>query len=91
MKEVMIPTFKWNNEYWCLKKEKDIKNINNIIRYCDGHISNLLIDVEDIDNCTKEINKLFSRYEWLNKIVVKNRDSLVGYFVRKNEEVIKAD
>lgn len=91
MKEVMIPTFKWNGEYWCVKKEKNIKNINNLIKYCDGNISNLLIDVDDSNNCYAEINKIFSRCKWLNKVVVKNKELLVGYYVRKNEEVIKSD
>lgn len=84
MIEVMIPSFEWNGEDWCLKNVSSLESAFKILKYCDGNIPNVLLNCSNIKNTDQVINKMFSKYEWINKIMVKHNNNLVGIYQNKN-------
>lgn len=83
MKQLMIPSIIWNNEYWCIEKGNNIKKINEQIKYYTGTIPNLILDLEKIDNIEEDIDNTFKKYHWINKIMIIYNKQITHLLERK--------
>lgn len=84
MIEVMFPSIRWNDEDWCIKELKSIKDGVDVLRACDGGVSNVILDCKSINNVEKNIKVLFQEIDWIDKILVKHNNELVGIYQNKN-------
>lgn len=82
MLEIMIPTFNYECNDYVIMKIKNIKFLDSMIKYCDGSVNNISVDVEVCEDYKSIIDEAFKKYKWLNKLIIKNKESLIGIFER---------
>lgn len=83
MIEVKIPSFKWNNEDWVIKKLDNIKNAVDVLKICDGSVRCVLLDYNKIDDYRESIDDILRNIDWIKKRMIKQGDNLIGIFARK--------
>lgn len=83
MLEVMIPDIYWNNEYWCIKNLKSITELEDLLKYVDGSVKNLIVNVKFAIDVEKDMEIIFNKFKWIDKILVKKQNKLVGIYKRK--------
>lgn len=82
MLEIMIPSFKYEGNDYVIKKIKDIKSLDFAIKFCDGSVNNIFVDADICDDYETILDDVFEKYKWLNRIIIKSKDSLIGVFKR---------
>lgn len=83
MIETMIPDLYWDNESWSIRNVNSLKDAKKVLKFCDGSVKNIIIDCKEIYKVQDSINELFDEINWINKILIKNNDKLVGIY-KKN-------
>lgn len=85
----------WNGEYWDLKELKNstslTRAVDNVIKDCEKQSHNFIIDITDsevpVSSIIKQVKKTFTPgmyYRlWVNKIIIKYNDDLIGVFTKK--------
>ena len=82
MIEVMIPDIFWNNDPWCIRRIKSIDELNKTIQCADGRVQNIIVIVESDKNLKGGLRDVFKKYAWLEKVLVKKQDTLLGIYRR---------
>ena len=82
MLEIMIPTFNYEGNDYVIKKIKNIKSLYSVIKFCDGIVNNIFVDVEVCEDYKSIVDEAFKKYKWLNKLIIKKKESLIGIFER---------
>jgi hypothetical protein len=82
MVEIMIPSFKYEGNDYVVKKIKDIKSLDFAIKFCDGTVNNIFVDTDKCDDYEAVLDDVFKKYKWLNRIIIKSKDNLIGVFKR---------
>lgn len=82
MVEIMIPSFKYEGNDYVVKKIADIKSLDFAIRFCDGSVNNIFVDADKCDDYDSVIDDVFKKYKWLNRIIIKSKNNLIGVFKR---------
>lgn len=82
MLETMIPTFNYEGNDYVIKKIKSIKSLDSMIKFCDGSVNNIFVDVEVCEDYKSIVDEAFKKYKLLNKLIIKNKESLIGIFER---------
>lgn len=86
MIEKMIPSFKWDNEYWALYNLDNFKDSLLRLKYCDESVKNLIFNVNKCEKIEIILDELFKIYPWVKQIVLfENKEKLIGVFKRNNE------
>lgn len=83
MIETMIPDLYWDNESWSIKKVNSLDNALKVLKFCDGSVKNIVIDCKEINKVQDNISELFDQLNWINKILIKCNDELVGIYKKK--------
>lgn len=78
----MIPTFNYEGNDYVIKKIKSIKSLDSMIKFCDGSVNNIFVDVEVCEDYKSIVDEAFKKYKLLNKLIIKNKESLIGIFER---------
>lgn len=82
MLEIMIPSFRYDGDDYVIKRIKDIKSLDLVIKFCDGSVNNIFVDVDVCEDYKSIVDEAFNKYKWLNKLIIKNKESLIGIFER---------
>lgn len=82
MIEKMIPDLYWDNEYWCIRKIDSLDEAKIFLEICDGSIKNVLIICDKCENLDENISQLFNKVKWLDKLIIKKGNQLVGIYKR---------
>lgn len=82
MIEKMIPDLYWDNEYWSIRKIDSLDEAKNLLEICDGSIKNVLIISDICKNVDENISQLFNKVKWLDKLIIKKGNQLVGIYER---------
>ena len=83
MKEVMIPDIYWGNEFWCIKELVNLGDLEKTLKYADGSIKNIIVDLKQEGNIERIIEDIFNKYKWLDKLLIKDKKGLVGVYKNK--------
>lgn len=83
MIEIMVADFRWLGEEWCIKSLQKIDNAIITLKFCDGSVNNILFECENSDGYEDVLAELFNSYSWLNKVLIKQGEELVGIYERK--------
>ena len=82
MVEIMTPSFKYEGNDYVVKKIADIKSLDFAIKFCDGSVNNIFVDADICDDYEAILDDVFKKYKWLNRIIIKSKESLIGVFKR---------
>lgn len=82
MLEVMIADIYWDNEYWCIKKVDSIKDLKRVLKYADGSVKNIIVDLKDCDDIKDTVETLFREFIWIDKVLIKEQKNLIGIYER---------
>lgn len=82
MIEKMIPDLYWDDEYWSIKKIGSLDEAKNLLEICDGSIENVLIICDKCKNVEENIGQLFDKVKWLDKLIIKKGNQLIGIYER---------
>ncbi len=74
MLETMIPTFNYEGNDYVIKKIKSIKSLDSMIKFCDGSVNNIFVDVEVCEDYKSIVDEAFKKYKLLNKLIIKNKE-----------------
>lgn len=80
MIETMIPDLYWDNESWSIKKVNSLDDALKVLMFCDGSVKNIVIDCKETYKVQDRINELFDEINWINKLLIKHNDKLVGIY-----------
>lgn len=82
MIEKMIPDLYWDNEYWSIRKVGALDETKDLLEICDGSIKNVLIICDKYKNVDENISQLFNKVKWLDELIIKKGNQLVGIYER---------
>lgn len=82
MIEKMIPDLFWDNEYWSIRKIGTLDEAKDLLEICDGSIKNVLIICDKCKNVDENISQLFNKVKWIDKLIIKKGNQLVGIYKR---------
>lgn len=80
MIETMIPDLYWDNESWSIKKVNSLDDALKVLKFCDGSVKNIVIDCKETCKVQDRINELFDEINWINKLLIKRNDKLIGIY-----------
>lgn len=79
----MISTFNYEGNYFVIKKIKNIKSLDSVIKFCDGSVNNIFVDADECRDYKVVVYDVFKKYKWLNRIIIKSQDDLIKVFKRQ--------
>lgn len=85
MIEVMIPDFKWDENFWKIIKLESFAEAQNRLKYFDGEVPNLLVDVQECGDYVSTLKGIFDSFLWLKRIILKEGQDLIGVFERPEQ------
>lgn len=82
MIEIMIPILKKDGKYWTVRKIDYFRDSIKNLEFCDGSVKNILFDIKEGEVDYKTIEKLFYKFEWIETLIVKKSNDLIGVYKR---------
>ena len=93
---IRTPDYIWKKEYWDLKVIKNATSsraIDNALKRSKGQTKNIILDINSKklsdENVIRQSKKIFStsKRNWINTIIIKRNNKLVGVYTRNKNEV----
>lgn len=82
MVRAMIPDIYWDGEYWCLLRLNRMKDLQQRIKYSDGSVNSLIVDLKDEQDYERYISYNFDENKWLKRLLIKHDKKLLGVYSR---------